>query len=122
MNKGALKHRLILRTAGLILCILPPLAATLFYFPVWAVEGTKIVSGITLLLLALSALPLYKLLRDMLRSPASYTVWLILFLLFALLSKIAEEMTVISFVGFISNTLGAVLLRLGRKEEKKNEE
>ena len=122
MNKGALKHRLILRIAGLILCILPPLAATLCYFPVWAAEGTKIVSGITLLLLALSALPLYKLLRDMLRSPASYTVWLILFLLFALLSKIAEEMTVISFVGFISNTLGAVLLRLGRKEEKKNEE
>lgn len=122
MNREGLKRGLLFRIIGLSLCIIPPLCATLFYFPMWSVEGAKIVPGITLVLLLLSALPLYKLLRDALRSPASYAVWLILFILFLLLSRIAEEMTVISFVGFIGNAVGAIFLRLGRKEGVKNEE
>ena len=76
-------------------------------------------SGMTLLLLSFAALPLYNALKAFLRSPAAYTVWLIAFVLFLLLSRIADEMVVISFTGFVGNALGAICYRLA--EGKKNE-
>jgi Co/Zn/Cd efflux system component len=42
-----------------------------------------------------------------------HTLWFISFLLFFSLSKIAEEMTVISFIGFTSNLIGAFFFKLG---------
>ena len=110
---------LLLRALGLALCVIPPAAATLCYFPVWRAEGGEtLLSGTALLLLTLAAIPIYKLISAHLRSPAAYTVWLIAFLLFLMLSSIAHEMVVISFVGFIGNLVGAILFRLagGRNE------
>ena len=110
---------LLLRALGLVLCVIPPAAATLCYFPVWRAEGGEtLLSGTALLLLTLAAIPVYKLISAHLRSPAAYTVWLIAFLLFLMLSSIAHEMVVISFVGFIGNLVGAILFRLagGRDE------
>ena len=49
------------------------------------------------------------------RAPASYTVWLVIFIAFLILSNIAHEMTVISFVGFLGNLIGAVLFKLSGK-------
>ncbi len=110
---------LLLRALGLALCVIPPATATLCYFPVWRAEGGEtLLSGTALLLLTLAAIPVYKLISAHLRSPAAYTVWLIAFLLFLMLSSIAHEMVVISFVGFIGNLVGAILFRLagGRDE------
>lgn len=112
-NKRALS--LALRALGVVLSILPPLICTLCYFPIWQAKGGEwVASGVTALLLILSALPLYKLFKRFLSSPSAYTVWLILFLIFLSLSRIADELTVISFVGFLSNLLGALCFRLGR--------
>ncbi len=106
---------------GLLLSIAPPIFCTAAYFPIWR-ESTETLSGGVLVILLLSAVPLYKLIREKLRSPASYTVWLILFLLFFSLSEIADEMTVISFVGFVGNALGAVCFNIGKRiGDKKNE-
>ena len=112
---------LLLRLAGIALCVVPVTVSILCYFPVWRAEGGEVLlSGVTMLLLALASLPLYKLLAHKLRSPAAYTVWLIAFLIFLALSKIADEMVVISFTGFVGNALGAIVYRLaegGRKDE-----
>lgn len=112
---------LLLRTVSIALCVIPVTVSILCYFPVWRAEGGEVLlSGVTMLLLALASLPLYKLLANKLRSPAAYTVWLIAFLIFLSLSKIADEMVVISFTGFVGNALGAIIYRLaegGIKDE-----
>ena len=43
-------------------------------------------------------------------------MWLVSFLIFFCLSRIADEMTVISFVGFVGNLIGALFFHLGRRE------
>lgn len=107
-----------LHILGLLLCILPPAACTLCYFPLWRYDSGKTVVGAVALLLTLSAMPLFKLMKRRLDSVASYVLWLALFLLFFLLARIADEMTVISFYGFIGNLLGAIVMRVadGKRE------
>ena len=123
MTRTENKHptrRLLLRALGLGLCIIPVTVSILCYFPTWrAAGGEVLLSGTTLLLLCLAAVPLYKLISAHLRSPAAYTLWLIAFILFFLLSNIAEEMVVISFTGFAGNLLGAIAFKLaGGKNER----
>ena len=117
-NKSPIK-RLVLRALGLGLCVIPVTVSILCYFPAWRAEGGEVLlSGTTLLLLCLATVPLYKLISEKLRSPAAYTLWLIAFILFFLLSNIADEMVVISFTGFIGNLLGAITFKLaGGKNE-----
>ena len=101
--------RLALRLFGLLFSVLPPAVCTLLYFPAWREEGgTVALSGISALLLALSAIPLYRWLGERLRSPSAYTVWLILFIVFFMLSRVADEMTVISLA---KSTTGKVCMR-----------
>ena len=108
---------------GLIFSILPPLLATLLYFPVWSLRGgAASLSGIVFLLLLLSFLPLFNVLKERLRSPSTYAIWLILFVTFFLLSRIADEVAVISFFGFIGNLIGSVFFRLSAKRTRKETE
>jgi len=113
--------RFCLHITGLLLCILPPLICTLSFFPLWKYSYGKTLAGGTLLLILLSALPLFKLIKKRLSSPAGYTVWLILFVVFLLVSKIADEMIVISFYGLTGNILGAICFAISEKREDKNE-
>ena len=117
-NKQTVKS-IFLRVIGLILCVIPVTVSILCYFPAWRAEGGEVLlSGTTLLLLCMAAVPLYKLISAKLRSPAAYTLWLIAFILFFLLSNIAQEMVVISFTGFVGNLLGAIAFKLaGGKNE-----
>ena len=106
----------ILRIIGLIFCTVPPVAATLLYFPLWKERGAAdSLCGFTLLLILLSLLPLIKTLRGIFHSPSSHTLWFVAFLVFFLLSKIADEVTVISFAGFIGNLIGAALFYLAKR-------
>lgn len=108
-------RRRVLYLMGMLCCVVPPLLATLSYFPLWAARGSEhMISGISLLLLLLCLCPMYKSVGVMLRSAASYMLWLVLFVLFFLLSRIADELTVISFFGFIGNLTGALFFRLSR--------
>ena len=50
-----------------------------------------------------------------LRSPSTHTMWFIVFAVFFLLSKIADEITVISFVGFTTNLIGSLFFKLAKK-------
>lgn len=114
---------IILHIAGLLLCIVPPVICTLSYFPIWYHAGAeKALAGGSVILIILAAIPLFKFLRSYLESPASYIVWLIIFILFFLLSKIAYEMTVISFVGFVSNLLGAICFNIAKRRRVTRDE
>ena len=74
-----------LHILGFLLCILPPAICTLNYFPIWREVGYEsCIAGGVALLLALCAIPLYKLIADRLKSFSSYLMWLVLFLLFLL--------------------------------------
>ena len=104
---------------GLLVSVLPVSIAVISYFPVWRERGgAALLSAFALILIFIAAIPLFRIIGGALKSPASYTVWLILFVLFFLLSKIADEMVVISFIGFISNLVGAVFFRLGKRKKE----
>lgn len=110
------RKRLFLRIIGISFCTVPVITAILTYFPLWREKGgTAVLSGFTLLLTVLALTPLMKTLKRLLRSPAVHTMWFIVFAVFLLLSKIADEMTVISFVGFIGNLIGAFFFKAANK-------
>lgn len=110
-----------LRLIGFLFSVLPPALAALSYFPLWRSEGShSSLSGICALLLCLSAVPICKYLARKLASPAAYMLWLIIFLVFFFLSRVADEMTVIAFTGFVGNLIGALCFKLS--EGKRNEE
>ncbi len=113
----------ILKLIGLIFCTVPVIAAVLLYFPLWRERGGEaVLSGFTLLLLLAALVPLFNAVKSLLKSPSAHTMWFISFAAFFILSSIAEEMTVISFVGFVGNLVGAVFFKIARKGERRNEE
>ena len=107
--------KILLTLAGILFSVLPPLFCTLFYFPIFKAGGPVFVlSGFILLLLVLSVVPLIRFIGDKFRTPAAYMIWLFVFALFFLLWKIAKQVTVISFFGFIGNLIGAVFFHLAK--------
>lgn len=112
-------RKILLSALALAVSVLPPLAAIISYFPLWSERGGEaVLSGFTALLLLLAAAPVYKLLHRIFASPSVWLSWLLIFLLFLALSRVADEMVVVSFVGFISNAVGALLFKLARKGER----
>lgn len=110
----------LLNVTALVLSVLPAAICTGCYFPLWIDRGpATIISGISLILILISAIPLFKLLKKHFASASAYMVWLVLFLLFFMLSKIADQMTVIAFVGFISNVIGAILFYIAKRINEK---
>ena len=102
--------------AGLLFSTLPPALAVLFYFPLWRQAGIReMLSGISALLIVFAALPVLRALRSHFSSPSVTLFWGILFLLFLFLTRIANEMCVISFFGFAGNAAGAVFFRLAKR-------
>ena len=106
---------------GFSLCILPPMICTLSYFPLWKSMGYgSCIAGGSALLLILCFFPLLKFLTSAIRSYGSYMIWLLCFLLFFALSKIAEQMVVISLMGFIGNLLGSLCFGIAKKRKLEN--
>jgi hypothetical protein len=119
MNKHS-PRAFILSLCGVTVCSLPVFLVAASYFPAWVERGDgSAVSGMFLLLFILAATPIFKALKMIFHSPASYAMWLVSFLLFFSLEKIAHEMTVISLVGFLSNLCGALLFRLAASGKEK---
>ena len=107
---------LLFNALGLAFCIIPVAVSIFSYFPLWiAREDASILSGLTLLLLCAAFVPLIKYLGQLLKSASAPLMWFILFAAFFLLSKIADEVTVIAFVGFISNLIGSVVFKLAKR-------
>ena len=109
----------LIKCVGLIFCTVPVIICVLLYFPLWKAKGSgAVLSGFALLLILLSLVPMFKTVKRFLSSPAAHTMWFIAFISFFILSNIADEMTVISFVGFIGNLIGAMFFKLAEKNKK----
>ena len=107
--------RLLFGFLGLTISIIPVTVAIFSYFPLWIDrDDTSLLSGISFILLCTALIPMYKHFKRIMRSPSVPLMWLIIFVLFFMLSRIADEMTVISFVGFISNLVGSLFFKLAR--------
>ena len=110
-----MRRRIALFAAGMLISTLPPLIAVISYFPLWKNRGgATVMSGFAALLLIMCASPILRLLKRVFDSPSAWLMWFFAFTIFLLLSRIAEEMVVISFVGTVSNLIGAALFRLSR--------
>ena len=116
--KGVFFHIL-----GLLISVASPFVAVISFFPIWKERGAStVLSGFTLCLMLICAIPLLRVIKHALRSPSAPILWLVFFIIFLALSKIASEMSVICFIGFISNLIGAMLFKIGEKCEAKNDE
>ena len=119
---NTLKGRLIIALA-LIFDILPPFIATIAQFPVWVETSAEAtVSGLFIVLAFLSCIPLLKHIKAFIKSPSIPIVWLIIFIVLSALNNIIDQMIVVCFVGLISNTIGAVIYKIGSAMVKREEE
>lgn len=106
----------ILHIFGLLLCIAPPFVTVLRCFPVWVERSSAAtISGTVLVLLIVCCIPFYKSLLSYIRSAATPVLWLLLFVFCYAFSAIADELTLISFVGMASNLVGAVLFKIEKR-------
>lgn len=109
----------VLYAVGLAVCIAPPAIAVLMNFPVWVQKSSAAtLSGISLVLLVLSCIPFYKAILSYIKSASSPIMWLLLFVFCFLFGAIVDEMTVISFIGVVSNTVGAVIFKIAKKYKR----
>ena len=117
MRYNAVRSR-ILFLIGALISACPPILATLLYFPLWQRAGSGAsISGISLLLLLIAFTPIMRILKRIFASPSAPLVWFCIFIAFYLLSRIANEVTVIAFVGFISNLIGSFIFNLSKKRD-----
>lgn len=108
-------RQLLFNALGLFFSVIPPAVSIFSYFPIWvAREDASVVSGLSLVLILAALIPCFKYVKEALRTASAPFMWLVIFITFMLLSKIAHEITVISFVGFVGNTIGAIFFKLAR--------
>lgn len=117
-TKGA-----IIKGAALALDVGAPLAATLTQFPVWIEKSADAtVSGLCLVFIVLSCLPFLKQIKEYFKSPSSWVVFTVLFVMFLLIRNIIDQMLVVTLVGMSANIVGAGIYTIGRhigeKEDK----
>ena len=116
------QKQLLFRALGLLISIIPVGVSIFSYFPLWVSRrDSSLLSGLSLILICAALVPLYKYIRKALKSPSAPMMWFFAFVVFLLLSKIADEVTVISFVGFVTNLIGSVFFRLANRYGERNE-
>jgi L-lactate permease len=96
-----------------------PLVATLTQFPVWIQASSEAtVSGLFLFFALLSCIPFLKQIKEYFKSPSAWVIWLIMFVAFATLQSIIQQMIIIAFAGLVANLLGMVIYKVGERLEK----
>ena len=100
-----------------------PLAVTLTQFPAMIERSsTSTVSGLFVMFALLSAIPLIKHFKSLLKTPSVPVVWLICFAGLLALRSIIDEMILICAAGAISNAIGAGLYKYGESLTEKEKE
>ncbi len=125
MKRNLFENGAILRLIGLMLCTFPVITSVILYFPLWNTKGDgAVVSGFSILLIIIALIPFFRFIKERISRISAPALWLALFLLFFTVSKIADEMTVISFIGFIGNLAGSFFFKAARRKDgsKNNEE
>ena len=116
------QKQLLFRALGLLISIIPVSVSIFSYFPLWvARRDASLLSGLSLILICAALVPLYKYIKRALKSPSAPMMWFFAFIIFLLLSRIADEVTVISFVGFVTNLIGSVFFKLANRYGERTE-
>lgn len=98
-----------------------PLVATLTQFPLWIERSTEsTMSGLCLVLIGLSVLPFLKVLKEYFKSPSSWVVFGIIFVLLLLLRNIIDQILIVSLAGFVANVIGAGIYAIGNNMQEKD--
>lgn len=99
---------------GLVISILAPLVAAATQFPVWTenVDSGQ-VGGMFVFVALLCMIPLFNHLKIALKSPSSCLLWTIIFVCTWALSKIIQQLIIVSLVGTVANYVGALLCGIG---------
>ena len=99
-----------LKVLALILDVGTPLVAVLVQFPVFIERSSSAtVSGISLILILLCAIPLRNRIKAFMKSPSVPVLWTLLFIASVAFNQIIQEVIVIAFVGMVSNAIGTLL-------------
>ena len=105
-----------IKAIAVVIDVGAPLIATLTQFPIWVERSAEAtVSGLFVLFALLSAVPLVKYYKRILRDPSSPLMWGLIFAFLYAMMTIINEMVVISFVGFIANLIGGGLFFLAKR-------
>lgn len=99
---------------GLVISILAPLVAAATQFPVWTEKvGGAQIGGMFIFVALLCMIPLFNHLKIALKSPSSCLLWTLIFVCTWALSKIIDQLVIVSLVGAIANYVGALLCGIG---------
>lgn len=105
---------------GLLLCVIPPVIATLEYFPLWFSCSETAISAISAMLIALCCLPFVKQIKAYFKgTPASWVIWLVIYILVAVFNKLAHGVETVAFIGTLSNLLGGCIFRIEKHLKRK---
>ncbi|MDD6981544.1 MAG: hypothetical protein PUJ21_07405 [Clostridia bacterium] len=111
----------IYKAVGLALCVLPPALTALSYFPLWLEKRESTFSLLSVCVLFLCALPFHRILREKLKSPSAWQMWLILLILLSLFRNIIDGLRAVACVAVPTSLLGAVFFALAKRETARNE-
>lgn len=102
-----------LRAFGLLVCIVPPVIATLEHFPLWFSQTETAVSALSAIMITMCCIPFFKQIRAYFKgTPAEWVIWLVIYVLVAVFNKLADGIETIAFIGFISNLAGGAIFRI----------
>lgn len=115
--------KLSLTVIGAMLCIAPPAVTTLCYFPLWVEKSaTTTVSGLSMILILVSIVPLFKLVKDHLKSPSAPILWACVCVFAMMFRTIIDQVVVIAFVGTISSIAGFFIFKARDRMVEKEKE
>ena len=113
MTKSALGR--VIKGSAIALDVAAPMIATLTQFPIWVERSSDAtVSGLFLLFALLSSIPFLKQIKEFIKSPSVWILWIVIFSILIVLRNIMDEMIIVCFVGMISNLIGAGIYKLGK--------
>ena len=95
------------------ICVGAPFAATLAQFPVWVEQSAEAtMSGLFLIFAFFSCVPFIRQIKEYMKSPAAWVLWMIVLVFAIALRAIIDQMVFIAGIGFAANILGMALYRL----------
>lgn len=106
-----------LTVLALAMCIAPPLVTTLYQFPIWIETSAKCtVSGLGVLLMVISIVPIFKAARKFIKSPSIPFVWAVIAGAAFMIRAVVDQVCIIAVVGTISSCVGWVLFKIRDKK------
>ena len=119
------KKTLALSGLGYFLCIAPPVVATLTFFPLWiSTSSATTVSGLSMLLILVCIVPIFRLIKEHVKTPSAPLVWVAILIIAVMFRSIIDQLVIISFVGVVSSLAGFFIFKyrdtLQKTQEEKN--